>query len=192
MGDVSGPVEGFELRFQLFHGTTMRVGYQYRVGSVSTLYRCSPVEVYAGVYLPEFLFRLLGYPLFLVVVEYTGLEYVAGKFRVTAGALADVHHGTWLHSTVALFKSDTFVEVLAGVTAVEVFTTGFGCQKSGTGGVDGNRCGDFLQHPLTHHADAGHSISVAFCLNHCIHNRRTTHQRDVLFRFHNAVNDLRK
>lgn len=64
----------------------MRVGYQYRVGSVSTLYRCSPVEVYAGVYLPEFLFRLLGYPLFLVVVEYTGLEYVAGKFRVTAGA----------------------------------------------------------------------------------------------------------
>lgn len=79
MGDVSGPVEGFELRFQLFHGTTMRVGYQYRVGSVSTLYRCSPVEVYAGVYLPEFLFRLLGYPLFLVVVEYTGLEYVAGN-----------------------------------------------------------------------------------------------------------------
>ena len=128
MGDVSGPVEGFELRFQLFHGTAMRVGYQYRVGGVGTFYRCSPVEVYAGVYLPELLFRLLGHPLLLVVIEYTGLEYVAGKFRVAAGALADVHHGTWLHSTVALFESDAFVEVLAGVTAVEVFTTGFGCQ----------------------------------------------------------------
>ena len=118
--------------------------------------------------------------------------YLASKKAMKALYDADVHHGTWLHSTVALFKSDTFVEVLAGVTAVEVFTTGFGCQQSGTGGVDGNRSGDFLQHTLTHHADAGHSVSVAFCLDHCIHNRRTTHQRDVLFRFHNAVNDLRK
>lgn len=107
----------------------MRVGYQYRVGGVGTFYRCSQWR-----YMPESIFRNSSSVCWVTHFsvrgsEYTGFEYVAGKFRVRAGALADVHHGTWLHSAVTLFESDAFVEVLAGVATVEVFTTGFGANS---------------------------------------------------------------